>query len=59
MSTADELRLAMGQLDKLLARRRFLLAIGSDFTGVTFGIMALREVIRGLESNEMEQRWVQ
>ena len=59
MSTADELRLAMGQLDKLLARRRFLLAIGSDFTGVTFEIMALREVIRSLEENTIEQRWMQ
>ena len=59
MNTADELRLAMGRLDKLLARRRFLLAVGSDFTGVTFEIMALREEIRGLENNETEQRWLQ
>ena len=59
MSRPDELRDAMGKLDKLIARRRFLLAIGSDFTGVTIEIVALREVIRGLEKDEPEQRWVQ
>lgn len=58
-ASPDELRTALGQLDKLIARRRYLLAVGADFTVITLEIMGLRAVIRGLEENETEQRWVQ